>query len=229
MHGEYHHCWGSGRCLLLQPGKLQRSHERPVCVYLFLFSFLLCTSAPGTLTWMPSSLRHLRIYSENNFLSKDEKCIAEICSERKMRIILLVFGVTEITIQFPDLCCHAHSVRRSRDCTGLPADGLCNWDAKAVTIAEGQPFAYRYTTSNFQCNNALLIDAFIIFLTTNLLTISIFVAAVAVCVLCFFPSCLTELNNTHVGLLWETGAEGCSAGSNACLQVFSSLPLALFG
>ena len=42
-------------------------------------------------------------------------------------------------------------------------------------------------------------------------------------------SCLTELNETHVGLLWETGAEGCSASSNACLQVFSSVPLALFG
>eukprot|EP01050_Picozoa_sp_SAG11_P009154 SAG11_NODE_844_length_6891_cov_3.648704_2_plen_815_part_00 len=74
-------------------------------------------------------------------------------------------------------------VRRSRDCVGLPANGKCNWDARTVTIAQGQPFAY---------------------------------------------SCLTELNDTHVGLLWETNAPGCSASSSACLQVFSTLPLALF-
>lgn len=44
----------------------------------------------------------------------------------------------------------------------------------------------------------------------------------------FAYSCLTELNDTHVGLLWETGAPGCNAASNACLQVFSILPLSLF-
>lgn len=44
----------------------------------------------------------------------------------------------------------------------------------------------------------------------------------------FAYSCLTELNDTHIGLLWETGAAGCSATSNACMMVFSTLPLALF-
>ena len=38
-----------------------------------------------------------------------------------------------------------HSVRRSRDCTGLPSAGLCTWDEKTVTVAQGQPFAYRST------------------------------------------------------------------------------------
>ena len=44
----------------------------------------------------------------------------------------------------------------------------------------------------------------------------------------FGYSCLTEINDTHVGLLWETNAPGCSASSGACLQVFSTLPLSLF-
>ena len=43
----------------------------------------------------------------------------------------------------------------------------------------------------------------------------------------FAYSCLAPLNRTHVGLLWETGAPGCSASSNACLQVFSAVPVAL--
>ena len=44
----------------------------------------------------------------------------------------------------------------------------------------------------------------------------------------FAYSCLSPINETHVGLLWETGAEGCSADSNACLQVFSVVPLSAF-
>ena len=75
-------------------------------------------------------------------------------------------------------------VRRSRDCTGLPSDGLCTWDPQTVTIAEGLPFGY---------------------------------------------SCLTPLNDTHIGLLWETNATLCSSDSSACLQTFSALPLSLFG
>lgn len=84
-------------------------------------------------------------------------------------------------------------VRRSTDCTGLPSDGLCNWDNKTVTIAEGQAFGY---------------------------------------------SCLTPMNDTHIGLLWETGAPGCQRPckppvgapgcASACLQVFSVLPLSMF-
>jgi hypothetical protein len=45
----------------------------------------------------------------------------------------------------------------------------------------------------------------------------------------FAYSCLSPLNESHMGLLWETGAEGCEAGSNACLQVFSAVPFAAFG
>ena len=41
-------------------------------------------------------------------------------------------------------------------------------------------------------------------------------------------SCLAPINVTHMGLLWETGAPGCSASSNACLQVFSIIPLSVF-
>lgn len=41
-------------------------------------------------------------------------------------------------------------------------------------------------------------------------------------------SCLSPINETHMGLLWETGAPGCSADSNACLQVFSVIPLNVF-
>ena len=41
-------------------------------------------------------------------------------------------------------------------------------------------------------------------------------------------SCLAPINTTHLGLLWETGAPGCSADSNACLQVFSTVPLGAF-
>lgn len=41
-------------------------------------------------------------------------------------------------------------------------------------------------------------------------------------------SCLAPINASHMGLLWETGAPGCSASSNACLQVFSTIPLSAF-
>ena len=41
-------------------------------------------------------------------------------------------------------------------------------------------------------------------------------------------SCLAPLNETHLGLLWETGAPGCSAASTSCLQVFSTVPLSVF-
>jgi sialidase-1 len=41
-------------------------------------------------------------------------------------------------------------------------------------------------------------------------------------------SCLAPLNETHMGLLWETGAPGCTAVSTACLQVFSIVPLSAF-
>ena len=44
----------------------------------------------------------------------------------------------------------------------------------------------------------------------------------------FAYSCLAPMNTTHMGLLWETGAPGCSAGSNACLQVFTTVPLSAF-
>lgn len=41
-------------------------------------------------------------------------------------------------------------------------------------------------------------------------------------------SCLAPINETHMGLLWETGAPGCSPESSACLQVFSLIPLSTF-
>ena len=41
-------------------------------------------------------------------------------------------------------------------------------------------------------------------------------------------SCLAPINETHMGLLWETGAPGCSPESSACLQVFSVIPLSAF-
>jgi hypothetical protein len=44
----------------------------------------------------------------------------------------------------------------------------------------------------------------------------------------FAYSCLTQINDTHIGLMWETGAPGCSATSTACLQVFSILSLSMF-
>jgi sialidase-1 len=44
----------------------------------------------------------------------------------------------------------------------------------------------------------------------------------------FGYSCLGPLNATHMGLLWETNAEPCTADSSACLQVFSVVPLSEF-
>ena len=41
----------------------------------------------------------------------------------------------------------------------------------------------------------------------------------------FGYSCLGAINETHMGLLWETNAEPCSDSSSACLQVFSIVPL----
>ena len=44
----------------------------------------------------------------------------------------------------------------------------------------------------------------------------------------FGYSCLGPVNATHMGLLWETNAEPCTAVSSACLQVFSLVPLSEF-
>ena len=44
----------------------------------------------------------------------------------------------------------------------------------------------------------------------------------------FGYSCLGPINATHMGLLWETNAEPCTADSSACLQVFSVVPLSEF-
>ena len=44
----------------------------------------------------------------------------------------------------------------------------------------------------------------------------------------FGYSCLGPINSTHMGLLWETNAEPCSADSSACLLVFSVIPLSAF-
>ena len=44
----------------------------------------------------------------------------------------------------------------------------------------------------------------------------------------FGYSCLAPINATHMGLLWETNAEPCTADSSACLQVFSVVPLGEF-
>jgi sialidase-1 len=42
----------------------------------------------------------------------------------------------------------------------------------------------------------------------------------------FAYSCLSPLNSTHVGLLWETNTSLCTGAS--CLQVFSAIPIASF-
>jgi len=42
----------------------------------------------------------------------------------------------------------------------------------------------------------------------------------------FAYSCLTPLNHTHVGLLWETNTSLCTGPS--CVQVFSAIPISAF-
>ena len=42
----------------------------------------------------------------------------------------------------------------------------------------------------------------------------------------FAYSCLTPINETHIGLLWETNTSACVGPS--CLQVFSTIPIAAF-